>query len=110
MLAALSRSDFESLLDTHAVIASKILLQLAASWAGSCATLGVGRKKIPVMTSGRARSGRTVTCRPGRWSGLATIVSTTLLLVLLRQALWLVVPFLFAIISLLRAVSGGAAV
>jgi CRP/FNR family cyclic AMP-dependent transcriptional regulator len=29
VLAALSRSDFESLLDTHAVIASKISLQLA---------------------------------------------------------------------------------
>ena len=29
MLASLSRSDFESLLDTHAVVASKIALQLA---------------------------------------------------------------------------------
>jgi CRP-like cAMP-binding protein len=29
VLASLSRSDFESLLDTHAVIASKIALQLA---------------------------------------------------------------------------------
>ena len=29
VLASLSRSDFEGLLDTHAVIASKILLQLA---------------------------------------------------------------------------------
>ena len=29
VLASLARSDFESLLDTHAVIASKILLQLA---------------------------------------------------------------------------------
>ena len=29
VLASLSRGDFESLLDTHAVIASKILLQLA---------------------------------------------------------------------------------
>jgi len=29
VLASLSRGDFESLLDTHAVIASKIALQLA---------------------------------------------------------------------------------
>ena len=29
VLASLARSDFESLLDTHAVITSKILLQLA---------------------------------------------------------------------------------
>jgi predicted PurR-regulated permease PerM len=50
------------------------------------------------MASGRARSraNRFLSSGPLVW--VATILCTTLLLVLLRQALWLVVPFLLAII------------
>ena len=50
------------------------------------------------MASGRARSraNRFLSSGPVVW--VATLLCTTLLLALLRQALWLVVPFLFAII------------
>ena len=44
-----------------------------------------------------ARADRYLSSGPLVW--LATMVSTTLLLALLRQVLWLVVPFLLAIIS-----------
>ena len=100
MLAALSRGDFESLLDTHAVIASKIALQLARQLGPAAARRSASaEQKIAVRRPGTGRdpgANRYLSSGPLVW--VATIVCTTLLLVLLRQALWLVVPFLFAII------------
>jgi predicted PurR-regulated permease PerM len=51
-----------------------------------------------VKASGRSRSSANRFLSSGPLVWVATLLCTTLLLVLLRQALWLVVPFLFAII------------
>ena len=67
VLAALSRGDFESLLDTHAVIASKIPLQIARQ-------LGRQLRERPpteraAVNAGDREPAPAGTCRRGRWSG-----------------------------------------
>ena len=90
VLAALSRADFENLLETHARIASKIALQLARDL-GHKLTARLRHDRVaaavrlPYLASG-----------PVVW--LTTIAITTVLLVAAAKALWLVVPFLLAII------------